>query len=199
MVRGRRGERDKISVVEHRHHESDIGAVAGAGIGVVVHDHIARPHRVAARCQRLQDAADIARDRPRLQRRRLRRLGEAPTLGIDQRRAEILRFADNRRIRHPHQLVAHLDRDVFERALDDARGDAVDGLRPYRYPSNRKIKLPLASALAVASGGTTVVELVCRMIAGPAIGCRAAAPRAGRTASPASPIRHRRERRRARS
>jgi transposase len=38
----------------------------------------------------------------------------------------ILAFADDRGIRHAHQLVAHLDRDVFQRALHDARGDAVD-------------------------------------------------------------------------
>jgi hypothetical protein len=91
-----------------------------------VHDYVARPYLVATRLQRIQDAADVAGDRSRLQRRRLCRLGQPAPLGIDQCRAEIFGFADNRRIGHPHQLVTHLDRDVLQRALHDAGGNAVD-------------------------------------------------------------------------
>ena len=126
MMRRRCGEGDQASADEHRHDEGDVRAVAGAGIGVVVHDDVAGADHVAALLQRLQDAADVARDRPRLQRRRLRRFGEAAALGIDQRRAEILRLADDRGVAHAHQLVAHLDRDVLERALDHRGGDRVD-------------------------------------------------------------------------
>src|SRR4029078_6155436 len=51
---------------------------------------------------------------------------QLPTLGVGERRAEILGFADDARIAHAHELVAHLDRDVFQGALDDGAGDRID-------------------------------------------------------------------------
>jgi hypothetical protein len=42
---------------------------------------------------------------------------------------EILGFADDARIAHAHELVAHLDRDVLQRALDHGAGDRIDPRR----------------------------------------------------------------------
>src|SRR6185295_831149 len=43
-------------------------------------------------------------------------------------RSEILRLADDRGVAHAHELVAHLDGDVLERALDHRGGDRVDAV-----------------------------------------------------------------------
>ena len=105
---------------------------------------------------------------------------ELAALGIGQRGAEILRLADDRGIAHPHELVAHLDGDVLQRALDDRGGDRVDArlgdgvavacLLIVASPSVM-MRLPAASATSGQPGGTTVVVSVCRTIAGPAIVC----------------------------
>ena len=80
---------------------------------------------------------DVARDRARLERRRLRRLAELAALGVAEDAAEVLRLADDRGVGHAGQLVAHLDRDRVERAGDDGRGDRVDSRldRAHRAPS----------------------------------------------------------------
>ena len=176
VVRGGHRPADQAVVQEDRHREGDVRPVAAAGIGVVVHDHVAGADLLAAQREIFPDAADIAGDRAGLQRRRLLRLGQLVVVGVDQRGAEILRFPDDRGIGHAHELVAHLDGDVLQRALQDAGGHRVDPRgRPGRFrldvhvaPPTLMIRLPLASAVTVQSGGTTVVESVCRTIAGPA-------------------------------
>jgi hypothetical protein len=42
------GKADQLALDEHRHDEGDVGAVAGARVGVVVHEHIAWPELIAA-------------------------------------------------------------------------------------------------------------------------------------------------------
>ncbi len=79
-----RGDRkaDQRIVVENRHAERDIGPMRGAAIGIVVHDHVARAHGIAADLQPFENAADVAGDRPRLQRRAHLAFAELAALGI---------------------------------------------------------------------------------------------------------------------
>jgi len=53
VVRGRRGEGDEPPLVKHGHCESHVGPMAGAGIGVVVHDHIARGGTASPRARKV--------------------------------------------------------------------------------------------------------------------------------------------------
>jgi hypothetical protein len=180
MVRGRDGEPDQRAVVKHRHGESHVGPVRGAAVRIVVHDHVARPDCIAAGSQLLQDAADITGDRAGLQRRAHLAFAELAPLGIGECRAEILGFADDAGIAHPHQLVAHLDRDVFQRAVDYGGCDRIDprgghligghskGGAVHAVSPARSTRLPDGSTLAPHPGGTTVVLSDCRTIAGPA-------------------------------
>ena len=120
---------------EHRHDERDVGAVARPRVRVVVHDHVAGTKRFPALVQHPHHPSHVPGDRAGLERRRLGRLRQTPALRIDEAGPEILRFADDRGVRHPHQLVAHLDRDVLERTLDHARHDRIDlDVRPVRPP-----------------------------------------------------------------
>ena len=114
------------SVVEDRHAEADVGPVRGAAVGVVVHDDVAGRGSSRRAPRAAEDAAHVAGDRPRLQRRALRAFAELPALGVGERGAEILGLADDAGVAHPHQLVAHLDGDVLERAVDDRGGDRID-------------------------------------------------------------------------
>ena len=167
----------RIAAMERRNHEGHVRAVRGAGVRIVVHEDVARLDRLAAFGKQAAEAADVAGDRARLQRRALLGLGQLPVLHIDERCAEILKFADDAGIGHAHELVAHLDRNVLQRPLDDARGDRIDLLiggfgafdRARIHPAPRAfmIKFPLPSATIVLPGGTTVVLSVCRIIAGP--------------------------------
>ena len=63
MVGGGRGEGDQPSSDEDRNDEGHVGSMTGPGIGVVVHDDVARPDRVAALGEQPLYAADIAGDR----------------------------------------------------------------------------------------------------------------------------------------
>ena len=176
MVRRRHRERHERPVDEDRHGEGDVRPVRGAAIGIVVHDDVAGADGFAARGERPLDAADIAGDRARLQRRAHLAFAELVAVGVRQRGAEILGFADDARIAHAHELVAHLDRDVFERALDDGGGDRIDAVgrrrpdgcgRVHAAPPSVMMRLPERSTTARARGGTTVVLSFCSTMAGP--------------------------------
>src|SRR5271169_294685 len=180
MVRRGDGEAEQLILVEYRHAERHVGTVRGATIGIVVHDHIAGTQHVAAGCEPSADAADVTGDGARLQRRAHLAFAQLPSLGIRQRRAEILGFADDARIAHAHELVAHLDRDVLQRSLDDGAGDRIDARRRLlpavgavyvvhrASPATLRMRLPAASLVAVQPGGMTVVESFCSTMAGPA-------------------------------
>ena len=67
---------------------------------------------------------------------------ELAALLVAQGASEVLRLADDRRVRHARELVAHLDRDRVEAAGDDGRGDGVEAAHA---PSRVRIRLPAAS------------------------------------------------------
>jgi hypothetical protein len=119
MVRRRHRKAGELLVVKDRNDETDVGAVRGAAIGVVVHEHVAGFHPVAALFQFAQNAGDVAGDRAGLERRAHRAFAKLAAGRVGQRGAEILAFADDARIAHAHELVAHLDGDVFKRPVDD--------------------------------------------------------------------------------
>ena len=81
----------------------------GAAIRIVVHDHVAGTELVAALFEALADAADVSGDGTGLQRRAHLAFAELAPLRVRQRRAEILQLADDARIAHAHELMAHLD------------------------------------------------------------------------------------------
>ena len=125
VVRGGDREADEPAVVERGHDEGDIGAMARPGVGVVVHDDVAGADLVAALGHLAEHALHVPRNGAGLQGRGLGRLREPLSGRVHEPRAEVLGLPDDRRVRHPHELVAHLRGDVLERALDDARGDGV--------------------------------------------------------------------------
>ena len=126
VMGGGAGEAHQRALVEHRHAKSDVRHVAGAAVGVVVDVDIARLDGLAAPLQRRANAAHIARQRTRLERRALRRLGDLVAGRVQHGGAEILGFPDQARVRHAHQLEAHLDGDGLQRAVDHIRGDRID-------------------------------------------------------------------------
>ena len=126
VVRSRRRESDQLIIEEDRNAEGNVRSVGGAAVRIVVHDHVAGPQDLAARFQLLANAADVTGNRARLQWSAHAAFAQLQPVGIGQRRAEILGLADDARIAHPHQLVAHLDGNRVERALDDGGGDGVD-------------------------------------------------------------------------
>ena len=168
VVGGGRRVGDELAAVEDGDDEADVGLVRRAVVGVVVDDDVARPPLLADLGKASVDAADVAGERAGLQRRGLRRLRELPRLGVADHAAEVLGLADDRRVGHPRQLVAHLDRDRLQRARDHRGGDRVDpsgGRRAHLL----RIRLPEASARAVQPGGTTVVASRWKTTAAPSI------------------------------
>ena len=125
VVGGGHREADEALPVERGDDEGDVRPVARARVGVVVHDDVARPDRVPALGELAKHTLHVARNGPGLERGRLRGLGEPLPVRVHQPGPEVLRFADDGRVGHPHELVAHLRRDVLERALDDTDGDRV--------------------------------------------------------------------------
>ena len=72
-----------------------------------------------------QHPLHVSRNGAGLQGGGLGRFREPLSVDAHDAGSKILRFADDRRVRHAHELVAHLGRDVLERALDDADGNRV--------------------------------------------------------------------------
>ena len=108
-----------------------------AVVGMVVHDHVARAPLVPDLGEASRDPGQVARDRSRLQRGRLRGLAQLAALVIADRAAEVLGLADDRGVSHAGQAVAHLDGDRSQAppitaavigsmpVLDGAEPDAV--------------------------------------------------------------------------
>ena len=126
VVRGGEREADQLVTDEDRHADPDVGAVRRAVVGVVVHDHIAGQELVADFLHRADDAAHVARDRPELQRRADRTFTQLTAHRVEQRRAEILGFADDAGVRHARELVPHLEGDVLEGAGDHLGGHQIN-------------------------------------------------------------------------
>ena len=97
------GESHQHALVEHGQAKRDIGYVARAAIGVVVDVDVARLDRLAAPLECGADPSHIARQRPRLERRALRRLRDLIPRRIHHGGAEILRLSDQARMRHAHE------------------------------------------------------------------------------------------------
>src|SRR5262249_8523454 len=142
---------------------------------MVVDDDVARPPLIADLCEATVDALEVAADRSRLQRRRLSRLTQLPAILTADRAAKALRFAEDRRVRHPREAVAHLDRDRAKAAADHGRRDRIDIGFGRRLAGGRgshvrcghlmapsdvwavRISGPAADALAVHPGGRATV------------------------------------------
>ena len=125
MVGGGDREADQVVAVEYRHENATSGPCDAPPYGSLC--MITSPGRISRRGRRAASGC------------RAHSPGSGPTaaacsscirklaaFGVGQRRAEILELADDAGIAHAHQLVAHLDGDVLERALDDRAGDGVD-------------------------------------------------------------------------
>src|SRR5207247_1865158 len=126
VVRGGEAEPDDLSLVEDGHAEAHVRPVRRAVVRRVVDDHVALFEAVTALLEQAEDALHVAGDRPELQRGRKRALADLAALGVEQRDAEVFGFADDRRVRHPGQLVPHLERDAVEGARDHAGRDGID-------------------------------------------------------------------------
>ena len=134
VMGGGAGEADQRVLAEHRHAERDVGHMARAAIGVVVDVDVARLDGLAAPLERRADPAHIARQRTRLERRALRRLGDLVAGRVQHGGAEVLGFPDQARMRHAHELEAHFDRDRLQRAVNHVRRDRIDPVcRPLRH------------------------------------------------------------------
>ena len=107
------GKGDQRAIIKHRHDKTHVRHMAGATIGVIMHDHVAGIDALAPGRQNFLHAPDIAGDRSRLQGRGLCRFSQTPALNVDQTGAKILRFPNDRGIGHAHQLVAHFNGDIF--------------------------------------------------------------------------------------
>ena len=125
VVGGRHRKADEPLAVERGHDERDVRTVARARVGVVVHDDVAGADRVAALGELAQHPLHVPRNGAGLERGGLGGLGEPLSVRVHEPGAEVFRLADDRRVRHAHELVAHLGRDILERTLNDAHGDRV--------------------------------------------------------------------------
>ena len=119
-----------LSLEEHRHAEGDVRAMARAAIGVVVHDHVARPDRLAARLQSSSGCRGCSRGSGRTAAASTSciRTAAGPSASV----SAVPKSSDSRMIdgiAHSHELVAHLDGDVLQRAVDHGGGDRIDACR----------------------------------------------------------------------
>ena len=126
MVRRCDGKTGQLPTVKRRHDEGHVGTMGGSSVRVVVHEYVAGLDGFTSLGKLPTHSSYVTRDRTRLQRSALLGLGQLAVLNVDQRRSEVLRLTNDARIGHPHEFVAHLDGDVFQRALDDARGNRID-------------------------------------------------------------------------
>ena len=90
MMRRGDGIADQRAVAEDRHDEGYVRPVACAVIGGVVNDDVALMEGLAALLENLVHPLHVARDRPRLERRRVHRFAELTAVAVDDRRPEIL-------------------------------------------------------------------------------------------------------------
>src|SRR3954447_10657214 len=141
---------------------------------MVVNDHVAGAPAVSHLGEAAIDAAQVAADRPRLQRRGLRGLAQLAALVVAQRAAEVLGLADDRGVGHARQAEAHLVGDRAQLAADHRRDDGVDGGAGLGggHAASWAVRTsgPVSVAVAVHPGGTTTVVSRWWRIAGPLTG-----------------------------
>ena len=126
MMGSRDREADQLLVKKDRHAKGDVRPVRGPPVGVVVHDDVAGADRLATSRKFLSDPADITGDGAGLERGAHLALAKLASVRVSQRGAEILGLADNARVGHAHEFVAHLDRNIFERAVDNRGRHRID-------------------------------------------------------------------------
>src|ERR1700691_4131910 len=119
MMGSRDREADQLLVKKDRHAKGDVRAVRRAPVRVVVHDDVAWADRLATPFEFFSNLSDISGYWSRLERSAHRALAKLASVRVSQRGAKILGFADDARIGHPHEFMAHLDRNVFERTVDN--------------------------------------------------------------------------------
>src|SRR5690349_13913921 len=121
-----------------------------------MHDDITRPHALASGGELRGHPTNIAGNGAGAERRALSGFTQLLPLGVHQRRAEILRLADDTRVSHTHQLIAHLHRDLFQSPEDHTCGYWVNcpafvghrtraALHSHAVPPTVTIRLPCAS------------------------------------------------------
>ena len=157
VVRGRGRERHQLAAVEDGYDERHVGPVRRAVVRMVVDDHVAGAPLLAELGEAAVDAPYVARYRARLERRRLARLAELARLVIHDRAAEVLRLADDGRVGHASQLVAHLDGDRVERTAYDCRGDCVDAGSRRAHRAWDRTSTPASPVVPAQAGGTSTV------------------------------------------
>ena len=166
------------------------GAVARAGVGIVVHDDVAGPDGVAALRHLAQHPLHVARNGAGLKGSGLGGFCKSLSGRVHQTRPEVFGLADDRGVRHPHELVAHLRGDVLERPLNDAGGDRVHpAVRTAEAaaaaPAGVSAAIAAAGAIGVAAGATSATaavaspkavahEATAAVISAPAVGSVAA-------------------------
>ena len=122
-VSGDGSKAEQLALPQDRHSHRDIWRMRRTQIGVVVDDDVAFLQLVLINA--MQEAADVPRQRTNVHRRRLG-LAKLATLSVEQARAEILGFADDRRVRHAEQHARHLLCNCIERTTEHAERDRID-------------------------------------------------------------------------
>ena len=120
-----RGERDEHALVEDRCEHHVLRHVAAAAERVVVEDDVTRLERggvvlVEDAAHRLDDCAEVGRVK--------RTLPDHLAVPVEERAGEVARLAEDRGVRAPHHLHAHLGGDADEPVADDAHRNRVDAL-----------------------------------------------------------------------
>ena len=143
-------------------HDRDVRRVGGAAVGVVVEDDVAVVDVVA---EERNHVLDDLRHRTHEHGCRVG-LGQLVALMVEDARAEVLRFADDRRVGHAVEHPCHLLGDRRKCTADHAYENGRRELRP-RAPSARSgfvqsmRMFPKRSISAARPGGTIVVESYC--------------------------------------
>ena len=119
-------EADQLIVKKDRHAKGDVRSVRGAPVRVIVHDDVARGDCLATPFEFFSNPADVSRDRTGLERGAHLALAKLASVRVSQCGAKILGLADNARVGHAHEFVAHLDRNIFERAVDNRCCHRID-------------------------------------------------------------------------
>ena len=125
VVRGVGREADDLALPEDGDGDENIRAVTRAMVGVVVDDDVALVP--LAILQGLLNPLEVSRDGADVQRGRIR-FGQGVEIGVEQARAQVFGFPDDRRERHAIEHVAHFLRRRVKGAADHLQGDGIDGL-----------------------------------------------------------------------
>ena len=171
------GEGDDLVAHEHRADDAHVVEMGAAGVGIVGHEHVARPHVVLEgvdnRLAGVVQRADVDRDVHVA-------LGDGIAVGVVQGGGEVA-VVDDEGIAGPEDLLRHLVDGRDEGVLQDLEGDRIkrdaSAVRAHLHASATWIRmLSHSSTSARTPGGMTVVESSCSTIAGPSMATPAGSP-----------------------